>query len=339
MNEEMDQFPIESEKNYLAALIIAFQIYGDPRGRGNYSSPFCLFFAWKLSLLALADGKKTNDSELSEELFDSTLASLFNHKRVYKSLQLELVAAQEQAHGGSGLSQNPSQGSLPAYNNVSNSTFIRNGQMLQFELNMDHQDIVNNQFDFKKYKRRQQNVVTAGGFVKTSQAMPVGMPSSALKLPQSDAAKAFNSISKSQMKRDAHGAIGASGGVANSMNHLQKSNYDAEVSDIDIEFKIEDDEDRQRLIKMNFKESEAIVGKAPFPHWTINRQIIQSQTNMLANEKPDEAKRMRKEMIREQLTKQLDLDAFFPWITQFNPVQAQSGLSWDAKFIKEWVFC
>ena len=86
MNEEMDQFPIESEKNYLAALIIAFQIYGDPRGRGNYSSPFCLFFAWKLSLLALADGKKTNDSELSEELFDSTLSSLFNHKRVYKNL-------------------------------------------------------------------------------------------------------------------------------------------------------------------------------------------------------------------------------------------------------------
>ena len=46
-------------------------------------------------MLALADGKKSNDSELSEELFDSALTSLFNHKRVYKSLSLEHVAAQE----------------------------------------------------------------------------------------------------------------------------------------------------------------------------------------------------------------------------------------------------
>jgi hypothetical protein len=85
MNEEIEQFPIESEKHYIAALITAFQIYGDPRGRGNYSVPFYLFFAWKLSLLSLADGKKINDSELSEELFDSTLISLFNHKRMYKN--------------------------------------------------------------------------------------------------------------------------------------------------------------------------------------------------------------------------------------------------------------
>lgn len=91
----MDQFPIESEKNYIAAMIIAFQIYGDPRGRGNYSIPYQLFFAWKLSLLSLAEGKKSQDSELSEELFDAALASLFNHKRMYKSNQLELVAAQE----------------------------------------------------------------------------------------------------------------------------------------------------------------------------------------------------------------------------------------------------
>ena len=84
LNEEMDQFPIESEKNYLAALIIAFQIYGDPRGRGNYTIPYYLFYAWKLSLLSLADGKKTADSELSEELFDSALLSLHNHKSLYK---------------------------------------------------------------------------------------------------------------------------------------------------------------------------------------------------------------------------------------------------------------
>ena len=85
LNEEIEQFPIESEKHYIAALITAFQIYGDPRGRGNYSVPFYLFLSWKLSLLALADGKKLNDSELAEELFDSTLISLANHKRMYKS--------------------------------------------------------------------------------------------------------------------------------------------------------------------------------------------------------------------------------------------------------------
>ena len=53
--------------------------------------------------------------------------------------------------------------------------------MLQFELTMDHQDIMNNQFDMKKYRRRAQNVVTAGGFVKSSQQMPVGLTNSVLK--------------------------------------------------------------------------------------------------------------------------------------------------------------
>ena len=58
------------------------------------------------------------------------------------------------------------------------------------------------------------------------------------------------------------------------MSRLQKSNLDADISDIDIEFKIEDDEDRQRLAERNFRESETLVGKLPFQHWTINRSII-----------------------------------------------------------------
>ena len=90
---------------------------------------------------------------------------------------------------------------------------------------------------------------------------------------------------------------------------------------------------------MNFRDSEAVVGKAPFPHWAINRQIIQSQTNMLANEKPKEAKEMRKEMIRDQITKQVDLEHLFPWIITYCPVMALSGLQWDSKVIKEVVFC
>ena len=47
---------------------------------------------------------------------------------------------------------------------------------------------------------------------------------------------------------------------------------------------------------------------------------------------------MRKEMIRDQLTKQVDMEAFFPWIVTYNPVQYLSGIMWDAKTIKDVVF-
>jgi hypothetical protein len=80
------------------------------------------------------------------------------------------------------------------------------------------------------------------------------------------------------------------------------------------------------------------VGKIPFPHWTINRQIYASQTNLLKNEKPAEAKRMQKEMIRDQLTKSLDLDALFAWLINYNPMMVASGIEWDSKTVKEVVF-
>ena len=98
MASDIQLFPIETEKSYIAALILSFQMYGDPRGRGNYTVPYYLFYAWKLSLLALADGKKVVDSELAEELFDCVLHSLFNHKRLYKKHHIEIAAAQEHAH-------------------------------------------------------------------------------------------------------------------------------------------------------------------------------------------------------------------------------------------------
>ena len=60
------------------------EIYGDPRGRGNFGIPFGLFISWKLSLLALVEEKKLHDSEFAEELFDATLFSLHNHKMVYR---------------------------------------------------------------------------------------------------------------------------------------------------------------------------------------------------------------------------------------------------------------
>lgn len=160
-SEELDQFPIESEKNYLLAMVLAFQIFGDPRGRGNYSVPYFLFFSWKLSLLSLADGKKLVDSELAEELFDSSLSSLFNHKRFYKTQQIELMAAQEQAHGSN------------ARNDVNNSLNMsgvrqKSSQSLYFELAMEQQELRNHHFNVKKYRKRPKNVMTAGGFVKVS---------------------------------------------------------------------------------------------------------------------------------------------------------------------------
>ena len=69
-------------------------MYGGPRGRGNFGIPFSLLSAWKLSLLALADTKKLHDSEAAEEFFDATLHGLYNHRRFYKSQQMEIVNAQ-----------------------------------------------------------------------------------------------------------------------------------------------------------------------------------------------------------------------------------------------------
>jgi len=59
---------------------------------------------------------------------------------------------------------------------------------------------------------------------------------------------------------------------------------------------------------------------------------------MLAGERPSEAKQMQKEMVRDQLTKSVDMDALFPWIVTYNPIMSCSGLRWDAHTIKEVVF-
>lgn len=59
----------------------------------------------------------------------------------------------------------------------------------------------------------------------------------------------------------------------------------------------------------------------------------------MSGEKPQDAKEMLKEMIKDQLTKQIDIEALFPWIVNYNPVMTQSGLRWSSKTIKEVVFC
>ena len=126
--------------------------------------------------------------------------------------------------------------------------------------------------------------------------------------------------------------------IENSLNVLQKSNYDAEISDIDLEFKAEEDEDRSKLLELNFKDGEGFVGKSPFPHWTINRQMYQSQMNSLQHERPNDAKRFHKENIRDQITKSLDSEALFSWMVNYNPMMTACGLQWDSKTIKEVVF-
>lgn len=66
---------IESEKEYLMALIHYFVVLSDPRGRGAYSSNYMLALSWKSSMMAHYY-KKQIDAELCEELLDATLYNL-----------------------------------------------------------------------------------------------------------------------------------------------------------------------------------------------------------------------------------------------------------------------
>lgn len=83
----------EAEKSYLTSLLCLFQLYGDPRGRGNYTIPYTLFLSWKLSLLALAEDKKVHDSEFAEELFDAAMRCLNNTKIGYREQQIQGAAS------------------------------------------------------------------------------------------------------------------------------------------------------------------------------------------------------------------------------------------------------
>jgi len=74
---------IDAEKSYIAAMICLFNFIGDPRGRGNTGQPLMMLLAWKLQLLAMS-GKKMQDSELAEEIFDACLSSCTSHKKQFK---------------------------------------------------------------------------------------------------------------------------------------------------------------------------------------------------------------------------------------------------------------
>lgn len=67
--------------------------------------------------------------------------------------------------------------------------------------------------------------------------------------------------------------------------------------------------------------------------------MILSQQQVLANEKPLEAKRMQKEFVQDQITKNVDMDAMFSWLINYNPMMVSTGMQWDSRMIKEIVFC
>ena len=74
---------VESEKEYLMALIHYFPVVSDPRGRGTYSSNYLLALTWKASMVAHYY-KKDIDAELWEELLDSTIHNL-TQARIWES--------------------------------------------------------------------------------------------------------------------------------------------------------------------------------------------------------------------------------------------------------------
>jgi hypothetical protein len=92
-------------------------------------------------------------------------------------------------------------------------------------------------------------------------------------------------------------------------------------------------------MQVNFRANEHSVGNIPFPHWTINRQMLSSQQQVLQHEKPQEAKRMQKEYIKDHISKNMDLDTLFAWLINYNPMMVSTGLQWDSRTIKEVVFC
>jgi len=66
---------LECEQSYCTALLILHKLYGDPRGRGAYGTPWELFITWRLSILSRLQSK-LHDAEYAEELFDAVAMTL-----------------------------------------------------------------------------------------------------------------------------------------------------------------------------------------------------------------------------------------------------------------------
>jgi len=97
---------------------------------------------------------------------------------------------------------------------------------------------------------------------------------------------------------------------------LDKSNLDDDLDEIELEFRDNINFSKQSvetndLNAFKYKSDEASIGKPPFPHWIVNRQLYQSQVNTLRREKEHEKKWMMKDFVRNMVTKGLDKDSLF----------------------------
>jgi len=97
---------------------------------------------------------------------------------------------------------------------------------------------------------------------------------------------------------------------------LDKSNLDDDLDEIELEFRDNINFSKQSvetndLNAFKYKSDEASIGKPPFPHWIVNRQLYQSQVNTLRREKEHEKKWMMKDFVRNMVTKGLDKDYLF----------------------------
>jgi len=72
-------------------------VIGDPRGRGNSGAPLMMLIAWKLQILAMS-GKKTQDAELAEEMFDACLHGFSNYRKMFREQTFQVIQAQEKAY-------------------------------------------------------------------------------------------------------------------------------------------------------------------------------------------------------------------------------------------------
>lgn len=115
-----------------------------------------------------------------------------------------------------------------------------------------------------------------------------------------------------------------------SSSFADNEEVEANLSDIELDWSADDMDFSPRLHMLaeeNHREDEYSVRRCPFPHWTVNRQMYESQIRSLQKESTsnEEKKQYLKETMREIVTKSLETDAFFAWLINYNPMMTQNG--------------
>jgi hypothetical protein len=288
-------FPIESEKNYLTALICMFHLMGDPRGRGNFSTPSMLMVTWKLSLLSLCtENRKVHDSEFSEELFDAILSNLHNHKETFrvhqntklKRVELENVTAIPQGNPND-LKKSTTNSSRRQINPVDRNQYVID----KFEMLMDQDMKKKNTFDLAEWSKQRQKSIADQFKIQSSNISSSMVNNSVIGKSLATGAnnlKTLNdqTLSKSQIedKKDTT-PFKQPGGRLSHLHQQLVQNFAAnpeifsETSPNNIHLKFDESKDKTLFWKMNNAEMKAGIPEVPFIHWSIYRQGIQ---NLLA---------------------------------------------------------